>query len=389
MSELLAAAAQALGAPEALVERSAAARAAATGSTVEEVLAAWAGGEAVAAPPAAPAPVAEPAAAPAPVAEPAAPEPAVPEPVPVAAATLVEPEPAPPAEEPVEVVEPAPLGERLRVAGRLGALGGAMLGIVGALLASPLLLQRAAVVGEPGATTAVVEVGPVPTVVVVAAVSALFGALIGLASAKVPAWFRADLALRVRPRSAVLAGVTSGVVLGVVGAALILTLAGDATATEGVVAVGVRTAAVLLVAGGALLGALTAWTIQIAGMPATLSGEEALETEVVRRRLASSVLLPLAATLTVIVVVVAVGTLLLEYAAVAPLVAIVIAGSILLFAGLAGSRPGIKVSAGEVLVAAAGVGVIVLLIVLIAAVRGGGEHAEEPGDHAYPVARLL
>ena len=44
MSELSAAAAAALGVPEALVERSAAARAAETGMTVDEVLAAWAAG---------------------------------------------------------------------------------------------------------------------------------------------------------------------------------------------------------------------------------------------------------------------------------------------------------------------------------------------------------
>jgi mono/diheme cytochrome c family protein len=48
MSDLVAAAAAALGVPEALVRRSAAARATATGTTVDEVLTAWAGGEAVA-----------------------------------------------------------------------------------------------------------------------------------------------------------------------------------------------------------------------------------------------------------------------------------------------------------------------------------------------------
>jgi len=54
MSELSAAAAAALGIPEAIVERSAAARATETGMTVDEVLAAWAGGgdiPAAAAPP--------------------------------------------------------------------------------------------------------------------------------------------------------------------------------------------------------------------------------------------------------------------------------------------------------------------------------------------------
>ena len=49
MSDQLSAAAQALGVPEAIVERSARARAEASGQSYEDVLAAWAGGEAVAA----------------------------------------------------------------------------------------------------------------------------------------------------------------------------------------------------------------------------------------------------------------------------------------------------------------------------------------------------
>jgi hypothetical protein len=74
VSELSAAAATALGVPEAIVMRSAAARATETGMTVDEVLSAWAGGGSVAGsapPPAAEAPPAEPETA-APEPEPAA-----------------------------------------------------------------------------------------------------------------------------------------------------------------------------------------------------------------------------------------------------------------------------------------------------------------------------
>ena len=49
MSELLAKVSEILGAPETLVQRSAEARAEASGNTVEEVLQSWAGGEAIAA----------------------------------------------------------------------------------------------------------------------------------------------------------------------------------------------------------------------------------------------------------------------------------------------------------------------------------------------------
>lgn len=102
MSEHLAAAAQALGAPEELVERSARARAAASGTSVDDVLAAWAGGGTVAA--AAPAEVPAPPAAadedPEPAADDAAPvieaaEAPAPVPATVGAAAPVAP-PAPP-----------------------------------------------------------------------------------------------------------------------------------------------------------------------------------------------------------------------------------------------------------------------------------------------------
>ena len=79
MSEILAAAAAALGAPEHLVERSAAARAAAEGVSADDLLAAWAGG-APAPSPSAPAPSSE-----SPASEPAAPAPAVAAPAPAAA----------------------------------------------------------------------------------------------------------------------------------------------------------------------------------------------------------------------------------------------------------------------------------------------------------------
>jgi hypothetical protein len=96
----LAAAAAAIGAPEELVQRSAEARAAATGSSVDEIIAAWAGGGSApaAAPPAAdtPAPSSEPseASAPAPAPADAAPAPAAPAPAAAPARAAVPPPPA-------------------------------------------------------------------------------------------------------------------------------------------------------------------------------------------------------------------------------------------------------------------------------------------------------
>lgn len=72
MSDQLSAAAAALGIPESLVQRSAAARAAETGSSTDEIIAAWAGGEAAPAPAPQAEEVPEPATADEPAAEPGA-----------------------------------------------------------------------------------------------------------------------------------------------------------------------------------------------------------------------------------------------------------------------------------------------------------------------------
>lgn len=123
MSDLSAAAA-ALGVPEPIVQRSAAARAAATGTSVEEVLAAWAGGAPPAAPPAEekPAgPAAAETAAEEGVEEPEEPAPAKPETRP--AATAVPPS-APPRAAPTPARPPVLVGETdnpmLVVLGALG-----------------------------------------------------------------------------------------------------------------------------------------------------------------------------------------------------------------------------------------------------------------------------
>ena len=83
MSEFLEAAAQVVGAPAELVQRSAEARAAADGVSVDEVLQAWAGGGSAPAPPAAAAPEPAP---PEPAASPTPPSPAAPPPPPAPAA---------------------------------------------------------------------------------------------------------------------------------------------------------------------------------------------------------------------------------------------------------------------------------------------------------------
>ncbi|HSL24972.1 MAG TPA: cbb3-type cytochrome c oxidase subunit II [Acidimicrobiia bacterium] len=128
----LAGAAAAMGVPEALVKRSAEARAKATGSTVDEVLAAWAGGGTA---PAAPAPASTPpASTPPPSAPPSPAEPLPPAspPVEVPAADATTPPAAGPVEEVAPRVPPVLVGRR-------EGLGVLLAGSTGLLILSVML----------------------------------------------------------------------------------------------------------------------------------------------------------------------------------------------------------------------------------------------------------
>ena len=127
MSDFLPAAAEKMGVPEPIVSRSAAARAKVSGANTEDVLSAWAGGEAAPA-----------AATPPPASEPATPEPAeTPETAAPAAPTLAEQEAQPAPTSPAR----APAGPRVPpvLVGRTERLTGTVVGVV-ALLALSLLV---------------------------------------------------------------------------------------------------------------------------------------------------------------------------------------------------------------------------------------------------------
>jgi plastocyanin len=384
MSEYLEAVARALNAPEAIVQRSAAARAQASGTTVDEVLIAWAGGGSVAPAPdtdtAASAPEPEPAASPE-QAAPSAPEATPPAPsVPPLPALVPEPGRIAAIIED-EDLEAAPVSDRLRWAAGVGGLAGAALGIVAAVAVTPLVVDRVTLVGEPGAFRPAIEVTALPVVVVGAVVSLLFGALVGVAVRTVPAWFRPELRIEGRPGMAALVGGVTGLLVGVVGAALLLNLAGQPSeADETVIQIGVRSGLLLVLFGGAVLGMITAAVVQVLAVPVGLDAASADESSAVRRRLSTGVGVPLAAFTVLALVVVSLGSLFLAYHVAAPLLAIVVAGGILAFAGLTASRPNIRLSLGELLAAAAGILSVLVLIVVVAGALGGGQATPPAGE---------
>lgn len=384
MSDQLTAAAQAMNVPEPLVERSARARAEATGSSYEEILTAWAGGEAVAAAPAAEAPAEteEPATAPEPTGEPAPAEtsepaapaaPAVPQPA--AVAVMVE-------EEPEEDVEPLPLGQRIALAGRIGGWAGAILGLVGFVFASTWLLGVASVAGEEGAYGPAVEVVTSRFFLGIALISVLFGVVVAATSRALASWLHPGARLQGRFISTVVMGAVVGLALGLVaGAVLTSAFAEPVEGVEGSATMRIIPSLFVVLIGGGFLGWLTATLVQVVGVPVGVGPEDEEEITDVRGRLSAAFSIPLAAILLLLLLVVPLGLVFIRSNEMASggaaVLAIFASAAILGIASISASRPTMRVTFGEFLVAAAGIATVVLIIFAVIQTQAGPEEAAE------------
>lgn len=386
MSDQLTAAAQAMNVPEPIVERSARARAEASGSSYDQILAAWAGGEetAVAAPPQpveeapaeTPPPEPEAGAAEEPRTAPAepAPEPAS---VPVAAAVAVE--------EEAEPVEPLPLRERVALAGRIGAWTGGLLGLFGFVLASTWMLGVASVAGEEGAYGPAVEVVTSRVLLAVTVLSVVFGVVVASFSRAAAAWFRPGARLEGRFTATVALGAVVGLVLGVTaGAVMTSAFAEPIEGGEGLVLMRVIPGILVVLIGGALLGWVTAALVQVIGVPAGIQEEIAAEVADVRGRLTAALSIPMAAILLLLVLVLPLGLVFIRTNEMAgggaAILAIFTALAILGIASLSASRPTMRVGLGELLVAAAGIATVVLIIFAVFQTRAGSGGEAEEGE---------
>ena len=371
------------GAPEHLVERSAAARADAQGVAVDEVLAAWSGGErlvsATTVVQEAPAPLATEPTPAAPAPAPLAPEP-VPAPVleqeAVAAMEVTE--------EESEPIEPASLADRIRLGAKVGAGLGAVLGLLVMVAESPLVLGRLSQTTASGGPA--VEV-TWTAVAATAAVWAVAGSIITMAARGLGRFRSPSYDTLTAPLGSVLSGGFIGLVLGCGLGGLLYAMAEPSLSGTKLIPVGQATVLGLLAA-SAVIGAAIGGIGQAMAQPATLVGGDAEDAATVKRRLSDAILLPVAATVVILVIVVSFGSLLLRYAGFAPLIAILVAIGTLAFATLMASRPNLRVTRNEVLAAAAGVGVVLLMLALIAASISDGGGEESPEDHAQ-VERVL
>ena len=390
MSDLLTAAADALNVPEPLVQRSAAARATANGTAVDDVLTAWAGG--------APAAGATPAPTPAPTEEAPAAEEETAEPAPAPTPTpgpQVQPEIAPPAAaavvvepEPV-VLEPVSLRHRVRTAIRVGAWTGAGLGLIGFVIASNWWASSATVIGEE-TFIPVIQVDPNGVVIGAALISIVFGAVIASLSRAAASWANPGMQLSNSPSSTAWVGALIGLVLGVVAGAVLSGFGTPVEGVEGVVQLPVLATLGVMAIGGAVLGGLTAAVTQTIGVPVAVADGTGEEIDTVRRRLGSAFGIPLTALILLLLLVLPFAWALLESEELgtggAAVIGILTSAGILGFASLAGTKPNIKLSFGEVMVAVIGIGTVIVFILAVMFARSPNEEPEEPA--AEPEAAI-
>lgn len=384
MSELLEAAAAALDTPAELVRRSAAARAEATGATIDDILAAWAGGTAAPAAPKA----AEPAEAPA--AEPEAPAAAVvveqsPLIMPIAEEAESTPEP-----EEEEQLDPVPMGQRVRTAVRVGGWTGAALGVVAFFVASSAWAPNAIVDLDAGPVIVVDSNG---VVIAAALLSVVFGAIVAGLSRAATAWANPAMELSTSKASTSWIGGAVGLVLGLIGGAMLTGQGAEIEGSEGLIQVPVLGTFALLVLGGALLGAITAMLPQLLGTPVAVSDDEKDEAAAVRARLGNAIAIPMAGIMLLALLVLPFAFALIESnhltAGGASIIAILTASGILGFAALSGTRPQMKISFGELMVAVAGIGTVLLIIIAVLFVRSAEDHEATEDGHAAAVETVV
>jgi len=391
----LTAAAEALGTPADLVSRSASARAEANGTTTEAILEAWAGGAPAAAPkPAEAKPEPESATedqAEEPASEGAA-EPAPPPELPVSA-----PEPAVAAfsepEEPEKPLEPVAIQHRLRTTGRIGSWTGAVLGLFGFVMAAASWSQNTSVTGEETFNPIFITESN-GLLIGVALVSVVFGAIVAAFARAAAGWVDPAMQLKSPKSRTAWVGGSFGLVLGVGAGALLAAGVGTPIeGSEGLIELPVLPTLIIMVLGGALLGAITTAVTQFFAVPAAVDESDEVEVETVRARMGNAIGIPLAAMLLLALLVLPFAWTLLESnhltSGGASVVAIITATGILTFASLAGSRPNMKIGKGEFFVAVAGIGIVVIILFAVLTNLGGESEAEEPAAEEAAVELVI
>jgi hypothetical protein len=289
-------------------------------------------------------------------------------------------EPAVPAAAAVEVIEepkePVPLGQRIRSAGRIGAIAGAVLGVLAIILSGSWLLPNASLIGPEGSLAPSVLLTTRTFVIAAALLSVLFGLIVAALSRTLTGWLYPGATLVGRHFTTGLVGGVTGLLLGLAAGSTLTSFGAPVEGAEGIVDLPVLTAVIVVLAGGAVLGWATAALVQVVGLPAALAPHESDEVADVRTRLGGAISVPLLGLIALGMLVVPLGVVLIRSnhmaSGGAAALAVITAGSILAIAGLSASKPGMKIRRGDFLVAVGGIGVVVLIVFAVFLARSGG-----------------
>jgi hypothetical protein len=303
-----------------------------------------------------------------------------------AAATIV-PEP-----EPEVVLEPVALRRRVRTAIRVGAWTGAGLGLIGFVVASNWWAPTATVTGEE-TFTPVIQASSNGVIIGAALISLVFGAVIASLSRAAASWANPGMQLSSKPSSTFWVGSLIGLALGVGAGAVLAGFGTPVEGVEGAVQLPVLPTMAVMAIGGALLGGLTAAITQATGVPVAVADDDDDEIAAVRSRLGWAFGIPLTGLLLLLLLVLPFAWALIESnhltSGGAAALGIMTAGGILGFASLAGTKPNIKLSFGEVMVAVIGIGTIVVFVLAVLFARSHEEEAEEPAAEPEAAAVLV
>jgi MFS family permease len=191
-------------------------------------------------------------------------------------------------------------------------------------------------------------------------------------------------------------GAILGLVLGLVAGGLLATVGTPIEGSEeGLIQLPVLASIATLIIGGAMLGAITAAVPQLFGTPVAVNESDQDEVDQVKERLSGAVGIPVAGLMILLLLVIPFGYLLIQSnhlaSGGAALVATVVAAGILGFATLAGSRPEMKISLGDLLVALGGIATVLVIILAVLLSNSDTTHDEEDsgGDSHAMIAQIL
>jgi MFS family permease len=282
---------------------------------------------------------------------------------------------------PAKTLEPVYVKDRIRTAARVGTWTGAVLGLVAFVIAASSWSETASVSGADQLSPILISDSR-NLLIGVALVSVVFGAVVASLARAAASWANPSMQLSSSKASTAWIGGSLGLVLGVVAGAVLGSGFGTPIeGSEGLVQLPVISTLLVMVIGGALLGSLTTLATQFFAVPVAVADEDRAEISAVKRRLGGAIGIPLAGLVMLLLLVLPFAITLIESnhltSGGAAIIAILAAGGVLAFASLAGTKPNMRISFGEFLVALAGIGAIILLVFAILNNTGGSEENPE------------